>query len=111
MQAISTLSFPTPCSIVQSQFTQKTQGSKYHAYEKQVVDYTGMSNQELLQALLQNSTGCGFFRAVQLERPLIEGELATRGYSIAAFALLLALQLCSINICVQDIPIKPLLTK
>jgi len=36
MQAISTLSFPTPCSIVQSQFTQKPQGSKYHAYEKQV---------------------------------------------------------------------------
>ena len=62
-----------------------------------------MSDRELIHALRQNPTGCGSFRKDQLDRPLVENELVRRGYSLAAIALLLALQLCALEVSGQTL--------
>ncbi len=106
MQPNPIISIHAPCKVDRSQFTKLSQGSFCHSCEKQVVDYTGMSDRELLQALRQNPKGCGSFRTDQLERPLLKDELIKRGYSLAAIAMLLALQVCSLGLFAQDTTYK-----
>lgn len=96
------LSIPSPCNVDRNQFIALSKGSYCHSCEKQVVDYSGFSDRELISALRQNPTGCGSFRENQLNRPLIENELVRRGYSFAAIAMLLAFQLCALGVFAQN---------
>ncbi|MFK8057612.1 MAG: T9SS type A sorting domain-containing protein [Saprospiraceae bacterium] len=103
MQLSTTVNLSTPCTAAGDQLVPLSKGSYCHTCEKQVVDYTSMSDRELVRALRQNPTGCGTFRRDQLNRPLIENELVRRGYSLAAIALLLAMQLCALEVSGQTI--------
>jgi len=102
MRQANSIQLSTPCTVAQDQLVDLSKGSYCRTCEKQVVDYTNMNDRELIQALRQNHTGCGSFRKNQLDRPLIENELVRRGYSLAAIALLFAIQLCSLEISGQS---------
>ncbi|UPL49171.1 carboxypeptidase-like regulatory domain-containing protein [Hymenobacter sublimis] len=69
-----TLSVPKPCHESWQAMTPATQGRHCAACDKVVVDFTRMSDAELLAHLGQpkgSGSTCGRFRASQLERPLL----------------------------------------
>ncbi len=73
MQQKTSLHIATPCHEDWNAMTPAKAGKFCTSCSKQVVDFTLMSDKQILQFLAQHSGGlCGRFYAEQLERPLVE---------------------------------------
>ncbi len=101
MSTATTATLTFSCPVATDALTPIRSGHYCQSCEKHVRDYTTMSDRELLMALRQNPSGCGSFRADQLDRnldtDLARAELTRRGYTFAAIALLLALQILGVQ--------------
>ncbi|MCR5888002.1 carboxypeptidase-like regulatory domain-containing protein [Hymenobacter sp. J193] len=88
-----TINVPKPCGESWSDMTPATQGSHCAACNKVVVDFTRMTDAELLAFLhRQPATGCGRFTSQQLNRPLVVPAASTPWRQwLAAAALTLGL--------------------
>lgn len=77
MPRATTLTIPQPCHESWAAMTPTAQGRHCAACQKTVVDFTTLSDAEILALLLQNRGGtCGRFKAGQLDRPLLPLALA-----------------------------------
>lgn len=64
---IEKISIPKPCSETPSNFTQTSKGGFCNSCQKEVLDFRGMSNAEVLSFIQKNSEKtCGIFRTSQL---------------------------------------------
>lgn len=65
-----------PCHQKWSEMTPSDQGRYCDSCEKNVIDFSQMTDNEILKFLGENKTGfCGQFRASQLDRPFVETKL------------------------------------
>ncbi|MBC6608354.1 hypothetical protein H8B13_16125 [Hymenobacter sp. BT188] len=69
----STISIPKPCHENWDQMTTAAQGRHCAACDKVVVDFTRMTDTEVVLWLQQEQSGrtCGRFATLQLNRPLL----------------------------------------
>jgi hypothetical protein len=76
MQKQTSVYIPKPCHADWNEMTQTRQGKFCSACSKQVVDFSLMSDNQILKYLSgQSGNLCGRFGAEQLERPLIETKI------------------------------------
>lgn len=75
----ATLHIPKPCAESWDQMTPTAAGRHCTACQKPVVDFTLMTDAEILALLMQaaGKSTCGRFRAGQLDRPLLSPEPAS----------------------------------
>lgn len=65
-----------PCTQQWSDMTPSTTGRYCDSCEKNVIDFSQMTDNEILKFLSENKSGfCGQFRASQLDRPFVETKL------------------------------------
>ena len=85
-----TLTIPAPCHESWAAMTPAAQGRHCTACAKTVVDFSCMTDVEVLAMLRRPAGTCGRFRADQLHRPLVAatGTSRWRGWLAAAVALL-----------------------
>lgn len=75
------LHIPEPCHVDWNKMTTTQQGRYCQSCCKQVVDFTAMSDAQIIK-YLSNTTQktCGRFNANQLERPLQENRVVKKSY-------------------------------
>lgn len=73
-----TLSIPEPCHEAWDQMTPQARGRHCASCGKLVVDFSRMSDQQLIDYLQQAGKTCGRFRADQLQRPLMPDAVRTQ---------------------------------
>jgi hypothetical protein len=77
---------PQPCSEAWEEMTPEGQGRFCSSCQKVVIDFSSMSDVELLAALRKPSAGCARFRIDQLDRTILEAPLIPRRSSWIALA-------------------------
>ena len=99
------ISLPEPCPASRDAFVPLAGADYCHSCRKAVHDFTGYSDAELINVLRTRPSGCGTFRADQLDRDLAKAELQRRGWHLAAISVLLALQLFSTQYVRGQVPV------
>jgi hypothetical protein len=64
------ISIPTPCHESWDGMDATSQGAFCHSCQKAVIDYSAMTDREVIEHLTQAKSGCGRFRADQVAAPL-----------------------------------------
>ena len=87
MQKQTNVYIPNPCHEDWNKMTPAQHGKFCSACSKQVVDFSLMSDNQILKYLSgQSGKVCGRFDAQQLERPLFETKIKTKkSWWMAAF--------------------------
>ena len=93
MQKQTALYIPKPCHEDWNKMTPTERGKFCSACSKHVIDFSLMSDTQILN-ILSNQSGkvCGRFDAAQLERPLVETKIKKKeelvdgpGYAVIVF--------------------------
>ncbi|GGG44088.1 carboxypeptidase-like regulatory domain-containing protein [Hymenobacter glacieicola] len=96
------LTVPQPCHESWAAMTPAAQGRHCAACSKVVVDFTRMSDAELLAYLSQaKGTTCGRFTGHQLNRPLRAPAMATRWWQIGAALAVLSVGVAAAPVAAQ----------
>ena len=78
-----------PCHEKWSEMTPNEQGRFCNACQKTVTDFTGLTDNEILNIVRNNSNVCGRFYADQLERKIVETQLKGNNWRLnSAFTAL-----------------------
>lgn len=86
---------PEPCHEDWNKMTPKEQGRHCASCDKTVLDFTGMSDKQIMQQLQQNTSTCGRFSNYQLNRDLVLHQTPPKYYG---FWKLAACAVLSVNI-------------
>ena len=65
------LTIPTPCHERWDSMTATDHGVYCHSCTKEVIDFTTMTDSEVIRWLKKHNTGCGRFRKDQLDRDMV----------------------------------------
>ncbi|MBS1684686.1 MAG: hypothetical protein JSS76_08030 [Bacteroidetes bacterium] len=91
------ITIPAPCHEQWSDMTATDQGAFCHSCQKVVVDFTRMTDEELIHYLQQGTPGCGKFRTEQLDTPPVILPPANRLRSLWKTALTILLPFLGIK--------------
>ncbi len=69
-----TIKVPKPCSEKWSEMTPTARGAYCSNCQKEVLDFTGKSNQEIERLVKQSKNPCGKFRQEQLNVPILSAQ-------------------------------------
>ncbi|MBS1622694.1 MAG: hypothetical protein JST83_01650 [Bacteroidetes bacterium] len=92
------ITIPTPCHEQWSNMNATERGAFCHSCQKVVVDFTRMTDEELIHYLQQGTPGCGKFRTEQLDTPPVTLPPANRLRSLWKTALTILLPFLGIRV-------------
>lgn len=84
------LSIPTPCDASAEHMTPTSCGSFCHLCRKEVVDFSAMTDTEILSVLRKSTSICGSFLPEQLDRDMVESYRVRRGFPFRLWAGILS---------------------
>ncbi len=90
MKNLLTISVDQPCSENWNTFTPTTNGGHCHRCQKEVIDFTNMSREDLVTWFAQGNRACGRFRKNQLRTYHLRSAQKSRTGIRWAFACLLS---------------------
>ena len=81
------ISIPTPCHESWDGMTTTERGAFCHSCQKEVIDFSAMTDREVAEYLAKHQTGCGKFRNDQLDTKLTIPEVNNGVFKWKAFFL------------------------
>ena len=84
------ITLPKPCNEKWSEMSPTERGRFCSSCQKQVTDYTNLTDRQLHLRLKSKSLGCGRFRKDQLNRAISSGKSKRTGWTLAAVLAALA---------------------
>ena len=106
MKSTFTIAVKEPCKEKFSNFNKTEKGGFCQSCEKEVIDFTKLSDPELIKHLSSNKKTCGMFKASQLKTyetnalHTMNNSILQKGIAMMGFSLL---ALCATNITAQEI--------
>lgn len=99
------ISIPEPCQEGWQNMTPVEKGRFCSSCQKTVLDYTNLSDNEIIKLVSKNDNLCGRFNVTQLDRDLIETRRTSNYFGYFATSVLAFLGLGTSNIVAQEKPI------
>lgn len=106
MKSTFTLAVKEPCKENFSNFSKTEKGGFCQSCEKEVIDFTKLSDPELIKHLSSNKNTCGMFKTSQLKTyetnalHTMNNSILHKGIAMMGFSLL---ALCATNVRAQEI--------